>query len=283
MPGSHEIIQRIQQISNTLPAGIKQPFILQVRSLEYPGLPGHGLGRRPRRKAALRPRLQYHRAPDRAHHRRRLGRRRRRQDPPDHRQPGPRPPLREGHLRPGRRAVGQRLELPHAVRRRQDRHRRLQLFTNNQFQLVEADGGHRRPPKVGDIPVRVRDLGHVADSHEAQSSRRPRQRRARRVPAREQAAGARTPSRWWTPSRPSCRSSSACRPGVSVGLTFDQSTYIRQSINEPLARGPPGRAPGLPRHPALPPELRLDRHHLRRDPALDPAHAHRDVLPRARR
>ena len=43
------------------------------------------------------------------------------------------------------------------------------LFTNNQFQLVKPmeDIVVR---KVGDVPVRVRDLGYVSDSHEAQSS-----------------------------------------------------------------------------------------------------------------
>ena len=41
----------------------------EVRPLEHPGVPDHGLRRRPRREAALRPRLQHDRAPDRAHHR----------------------------------------------------------------------------------------------------------------------------------------------------------------------------------------------------------------------
>ena len=43
------------------------------------------------------------------------------------------------------------------------------LLTNNQFQLVKPmeDIVVR---KVGDIPVRVRDLGYVSDSHETQSS-----------------------------------------------------------------------------------------------------------------
>ena len=117
----------------------------EVRPLEHPGVPAHGVGRRPRREAALRRRLQHHRAPDRAHQRGRLRQRRRRQDPADRRQPGPGPPVREGDLRPGRRAVRQRLQLSHAVGRHQDRHRRLQPAHQQPVPAREADGGHRRP------------------------------------------------------------------------------------------------------------------------------------------
>ena len=81
----------------------------------------------------------------------RLGRRRRRQDPADRRQPGPRPPLREGDLGPGRRAVGQRCELPHAVGDIRIGTVDYKLLTNNQFQLVKPmeDIVVR---KVGDVP-----------------------------------------------------------------------------------------------------------------------------------
>ena len=143
--GQNDIIQRIQQISNSLPSGIKQPFIVRVRPLEHPGLPDHGLRRRLRRAAALRHRLQHDRAPDRADQRRRVRQRGRRQDPADRGQPEPRPPVREGHLGPGRRAVGQRLELPHAVGRHQDRHHRLQHLHQQPVPARQADGGHRRP------------------------------------------------------------------------------------------------------------------------------------------
>ena len=51
-----------------------------------------------------------------------------------------------------------------------------------------------------------------------------------------------------------------------IGLIFDQSTYIRQSIESLWHESRPGRPAGVPGHPHLPAELRLDRHHLRRDP-----------------
>ena len=94
--GQNDIIQRIQQISNSLPSGIKQPFIIRARPLQHPGLPPDRLRRRLRRAAALRHRLQHDRAPDRADHRRGGRQRRRRQDPADRGQPEPRPPVREG-------------------------------------------------------------------------------------------------------------------------------------------------------------------------------------------
>ena len=73
--GQTEVIQRIQQILNTLPRGIKQPFIVRYDLVEHPGGPDHRVGRPPRRAAALRSRLQHHRAPGRASGRRRRRRR----------------------------------------------------------------------------------------------------------------------------------------------------------------------------------------------------------------
>src|SRR5262249_20782482 len=64
--GQTEVVQRIQQILNTLPRGIKQPFIVRYGPVEHPGGPHHGLGGPPRRAAALRSGLQHHRAPGRA-------------------------------------------------------------------------------------------------------------------------------------------------------------------------------------------------------------------------
>src|SRR5262245_13354790 len=103
------------------------------------------------------------------------------------------------------------------------------LLTNNQFQLVKPmeDIVVR---KVGDVPVRVRDLGYVSDSHEAQSSvvrvngERAVYLRVNKQPSANtievvDAVKALLPKLAGVP------------PGVSVGLTFDQSTYIRQSIN----------------------------------------------------
>src|SRR6266540_4314542 len=56
------------------------------------------VGRRARREATLRPRLQYPRAAARAPGRSGLGQCGRRQDPADHGQPEPRPPVLQGHL-----------------------------------------------------------------------------------------------------------------------------------------------------------------------------------------
>ena len=102
------------------------------------------------------------------------------------------------------------------------------IFSNNQFQLV-------RPmenivvQKVGDVPVYVRDLGYVADSAETQTSvvRVQGQRavilRVNKQPGANtvevvDAVKAAVPQLLGLP------------PGVEVNLTFDQSTYIRQSI-----------------------------------------------------
>ena len=103
------------------------------------------------------------------------------------------------------------------------------LLTNNQFQLVKPmeDIVVR---KIGDTPVRVRDLGYVSDSHETQSSvvrvngERAVYLRVNKQPSANtievvDAVKALVPKLTGVP------------PGVSVGLTFDQSTYIRQSIN----------------------------------------------------
>ena len=63
--------QRVAQILNTLPPGIQQPFIIKFDITNIPVRAGGGRVRRARREAALRPRLQRHRAAARAHSRRR--------------------------------------------------------------------------------------------------------------------------------------------------------------------------------------------------------------------
>ena len=70
----------------------------------------------------------------------------------------------KAHLGPRRRAVGQRLELPDAVGRHQDRHRRLQRCSPTTSSSSSKPMEDIVVRKVGDIPVRVRDLGYVSDS-----------------------------------------------------------------------------------------------------------------------
>jgi CzcA family heavy metal efflux pump len=102
------------------------------------------------------------------------------------------------------------------------------LFTNNQFQLVKPmeDIVVR---KFGDVPVRVRDLGYVQDSSEQQTSvvrvdgERAVYLRVNKQPSAntiEVVDGVKTllPKLVGVP------------PGVNISLIFDQSTYIRQSI-----------------------------------------------------
>jgi CzcA family heavy metal efflux pump len=102
------------------------------------------------------------------------------------------------------------------------------LFTNNQFQLVKPmeDIVVR---KVGDVPVHVRDLGYVIDSWEKQTSvvrvngERAVYLRVNKMPGANtvevvDAVRAALPRLIGVP------------PGVNVALTFDQSIYIRQSI-----------------------------------------------------
>jgi hydrophobe/amphiphile efflux-1 (HAE1) family protein len=102
------------------------------------------------------------------------------------------------------------------------------IFSNNQFKLVKPmeDIVVQR---VGDVPVYVRDLGYVADSAETQTNvvrvdgqrsvsvRVNKQPGANTVEVVDQVKAA-LPKLLGLP------------PGLKVNLTFDQSTYIRQSI-----------------------------------------------------
>src|SRR3989454_1800720 len=102
------------------------------------------------------------------------------------------------------------------------------IFSNNQFQLVKPmeDIVVQR---VGDVPVYVRDLGYVADSAETQTNvvrvdgqrsvsvRVNKQPGANTVEVVDQVKAA-LPKLLGLPT------------GLKVNLTFDQSTYIRQSI-----------------------------------------------------
>src|SRR5262245_6264345 len=102
------------------------------------------------------------------------------------------------------------------------------IQTNNQFALVKPmeDIVVRR---VGDIPVYVRDLGYVVDSYEEQTSvvrvdgNRAVYLRVNKQPGANtveivDAVKAALPKLIGIP------------PGVQIALTFDQSIYIRQSI-----------------------------------------------------
>ena len=66
-----EVSQRVAQILNTLPPGIQQPFILKFDITNIPSSQVPCRAPRARREAALRSRLQRHRAAARAHPRRR--------------------------------------------------------------------------------------------------------------------------------------------------------------------------------------------------------------------
>ena len=227
--GQNEIIQRIQQISNTLPSGIKQPFIVKFDLSNIPvcllTVSGGGLDEKRLYDVAyntIEPQVERINGVASAN-------------------------VDGGKIR--QIAVNLDRDLLYAkaisvldvVRSVNDSNFLMpsgdikigtvdyNLLTNNQFQLVKPmeDIVVR---KVGDVPVRVRDLGYVSDSHEAQSSvvrvngERAVYLRVNKQPAANtievvDAVKALLPKLIGVP------------PGVSVGLTFDQSTYIRQSIN----------------------------------------------------
>jgi CzcA family heavy metal efflux pump len=227
--GQNEIIQRIQQITNTLPSGIKQPFVVKFDLSNIPvcllTVSGGGLDEKQLYDLAyntIEPQVARINGVAAAN-------------------------VDGGKIR--QIAVNLNRDLLYAkaisvldvVRSVNDSNFLMpsgdvrigtvdyKLLTNNQFQLVKPmeDIVVR---KVGDIPVRVRDLGYVSDSHEAQSSvvrvngERAVYLRVNKQPAANtievvDAVKALVPKLLGIP------------PGVSVGLTFDQSTYIRQSIN----------------------------------------------------
>jgi CzcA family heavy metal efflux pump len=227
--GQNEIIQRIQQISNTLPSGIKQPFIVKFDLSNIPvcliTVSGGGYDEKQLYDIAfntIEPQLERLNGVASAN-------------------------VDGGRIR--QISVNLNRDLLYAkaisvldvVRSVNDSNFLMpsgdvrigavdyKLLTNNQFQLVKPmeDIVVR---KVGDVPVRVRDLGYVSDSYETQSSvvrvngeravylRVNKQPAANTIEVVDQVK-ALVPTLIGVP------------PGVSVGLTFDQSTYIRQSIN----------------------------------------------------
>src|SRR5206468_1522170 len=100
--------------------------------------------------------------------------------------------------------------------------------TNNQFQLVKPME-NIVVQKVGDVPIHVRDLDYVSDSFEEQTSvvrvngERAVYLRVNKQPGANtvqvvDAVKAVLPELIGLP------------PSLKIGLTFDQSIYIRQSI-----------------------------------------------------
>jgi CzcA family heavy metal efflux pump len=226
--GQTEIIQRIQQIVNTLPSGVKQPFIIRFDLSNIPvcliTVSGGGLDEKQLYDLAfnvIEPQIERLAGVASAN-------------------------VDGGKVR--QIAVNLNRDLLYAkgisvldvVRAVNDSNFLLpsgdikigtvdyNLFTNNQFQVVKPieDVVVRR---VGDVPVHVRDLGFVSDSHERQTSvvrvngERAVYLRVNKQPGANtveivDAVRAAVPRLLGVP------------PGVNINLTFDQSIYIRQSI-----------------------------------------------------
>src|SRR5438093_1249953 len=104
------------------------------------------------------------------------------------------------------------------------------IYTNNQFRLVRPmEDIVVRKTGAGGVPIHIKDLGYVVDSHETQTAivridgtrgvfmRVNKQPGANTVAVVDQVR-ALLPQVIGVP------------PGVNVGITFDQSTYIRQAI-----------------------------------------------------
>src|SRR5438128_1417310 len=104
------------------------------------------------------------------------------------------------------------------------------IYTNNQFRLVRPmEDIVVRKTGAGGVPIHIKDLGYVVDSHETQTAivridgtrgvfmRVNKQPGANTVAVVDQVR-ALIPQVLGVP------------PGVNVGITFDQSTYIRQAI-----------------------------------------------------
>jgi hydrophobe/amphiphile efflux-1 (HAE1) family protein len=226
--GQNEIMQRVQQIMNTLPTGIKQPFIVRFDLSNIPvciiTASGGGLGEKELYDLAfntIEPQLE--RLPGVASANVDGGK------------------IRQISVNLNRDLLyAKRLSVLDVVRAVNDANFLLpsgdikvgtvdyNIQTNNQFQLVKPmeDIVVQR---VGDVPVYVRDLGYVSDSYENQTSvvrvggERAVYLRVNKQPGANtveivDAVKVALPKLIGIP------------PGVQIALTFDQSTYIRQSI-----------------------------------------------------
>ena len=226
--GQNDIIQRIQQISNSLPSGIKQPFIIRADLSNIPvcllTVSGGGFDERQLYDIAyntIEPQIERINGVAAAN-------------------------VDGGKIR--QISVNLNRDLLYAkgisvldvVRSVNDSNFLLpsgdikigsidyNMFTNNQFQLVKPmeDIVVR---KVGDVPVRVRDLGFVEDSSEQQTSI-VRVDGERAVYLRVNKQPSANTIDVVDGVRALLSKLDRVPPGVKVGLIFDQSTYIRQSI-----------------------------------------------------
>src|SRR3990172_3134278 len=226
--GLTEVVQRIQQIMNTLPAGVQQPFILKFDLSNIPvclvTVSGGGLDEKQLYDLAyntIEPQLE--RLPGVASANVDGGK------------------IRQITVNLNRDLLyAKGLSVLDVVRAVNDANFLLpsgdikigtvdyNISTNNQSHPVKPmeDIVVR---KIGDVPVHVRDLGYVSDSHERQTSvvrvngERAVYLRVNKQPGANtvevvDAVTALLPKLIGVP------------PGVNIGLTFDQSTYIRQSI-----------------------------------------------------
>lgn len=226
--GQNDIIQRIQQISNSLPSGIKQPFIIRADLSNIPvcllTVSGGGFDERQLYDIAyntIEPQIERINGVAAAN-------------------------VDGGKIR--QIAVNLNRDLLYAkgisvldvVRSVNDSNFLMpsgdikigtidyNMFTNNQFQLVKPmeDIIVR---KLGDVPVRVRDLGYVQDSSEQQTSV-VRVDGSRAVYLRVNKQPSANTIEVVDGVRALLSTLDRVPPGVKVGLIFDQSTYIRQSI-----------------------------------------------------
>jgi hydrophobe/amphiphile efflux-1 (HAE1) family protein len=226
--GQTEIIQRIQQILNTLPTGIKQPFIVRFDLSNIPvcllTVSGGGLDEKQLYDVAFNT-----------------------IEPQIERLAG----VASANVDGGRiRQISVNLDrdllyakgisVLDVVRSVNDANFLLpsggikvgtvdyQLYTNNQFQLVKPmeDIVVR---KVGEVPIHVRDLGYVTDSYETQTSI-VRVNRDRSVYLRVNKQPGANTVEVVDAVKKTLPQLIGIPAGVQVGLTFDQSTYIRQSI-----------------------------------------------------
>jgi len=224
-----EVIQRIQQILNSLPTGNQAAVHRALRSVQHPVRADHRLRRPPGRAPALRPRVQHHRAADRAARRGGLGVGRRRKVRQISVKPQPRPSSTPKGSRSWTWFRRQQRELSPAERRSH-----VGGWTNNSTPTTSSRSSSRWRTSSSErsAPTRRRSTSRTSAGSSIPTRRRPRssdRRPARRLPQRQQAAGRNTIAvvdrvRELIPRM------IGVPPGVKLGITLDQSIYIRQAI-----------------------------------------------------
>ena len=217
-----EVSQRVAQILNTLPPGIQQPFIIKFDITNIPVVAGRGQRRRARRAAALRSRLQHHRAAARAHPRRRQRQRRRRQDPRDRGQG--RTATRcaraaSASSTSSTRSRASNLLLPSGdLKRRRPRLQRLHQHAGRRRRARSSDvdragrGAATGGGQAGARRCASRDVAEVEDGTRRISPRSCASTASAASTCACSSSRAPTPSRSSTPSARRCRSCAACRP-----------------------------------------------------------------------